>query len=192
VKAAFRSTGRARLKARGEPWPELTGAKRIVAFALAAAVLAALAGLVGYTRLNATDAGSPSPATVQAPVRDKHDVAVLSVDFDPPLGSAWPADKEPALLVAIDNRGTETESALAVQVSLTGDSQADVRAKLSEPISSLAPGEVKVVRFAGAANLPIRSSQWVIVEVAPTRDGAGFAKNTKAVRLDGLTAPRKD
>jgi len=172
--------------------PAIKGATRIVAVALAATALVVAAGLVGFARLNATDGGEPAPAAVQVPVRETHDVAVLSVDLDPPLGAAGQGNREPSLLVAVDNRGTETEKGLAVVARLTTENQAETTAKLVEHVSTLAPGEVKVVRFSGGADLPLKSSYWLTIQVEPAQGEINFANNSKTLRIDGLAALRKD
>lgn len=171
--------------------PAIKGVTRIVAVAFAGTALIVAAGLVGFVRLNATDGGEPAPAAVQAPVRETHDVAVLSVDFDRPIGPAGRGNREPSLLVAVDNRGTETEKGLAVVVRLTTENRAETTAKLVEHVSRLAPGEVKVVRFSGA-DLPLKSSYWLTVQVEPAQGEADFANNSKTLRIDGLAALGKD
>ncbi len=157
---------------------------------LAAALLVVLVGLVAYTKLISTEAGAPSPDVVQAPAREKHDVAVLSADFDPPLGAL--GGREPTLLVAVDNRGTETESGLVVHARLAADNPSDVKLALRERVASLAPGEVKVVRFAGFTGLPRNPSYWLTVEVEPAHSEANFVNNVKTLRVDGLVVPGTD
>jgi hypothetical protein len=157
---------------------------------LAAALLVVLAGLVIYSKLIATDAVGPSPDVVQAPAREKHDVAVLSADFDPPLSKV--GNKQPALLVVVDNRGTETEAGLIVHARLAAENPADVKLQLRERVASLAPGEVKVVRFGDLAGLPRNPSYWLTVEVVSAQSEANFVSSLKTLRVDGLAAPEGD
>ena len=168
----------------------MNGERRAFVVVPATALLVVFVGLGGYARLTATgvDRPTPSPTAVQIPARDKHDIAVLSVDFDPPLGTPGRRSKDSALLVAVDNRGTETGKDLVLVVRLAAEDLAEVTARFEEPVGKLAPGEVKVVRLTGLADVPLRSSRWLTVQVEPIQGETNVANNSKTLRIDALAA----
>ncbi len=164
----------------------MSRSRREVALALVT-MLVLLVGLTGCASITTTDTtGVGAAAGVGA--RAEHDVAILSVDFDPPLATVGPGTPQPSLLVAIDNRGAQTEAGLVVEARLSADSSGEAIARLAQPVESLSPGQVKVVRFAAPAGVPFRSSYWLTVRVVPVREGVAFANNTKTLRIDVLAA----
>ncbi|MCL5958829.1 MAG: hypothetical protein M1358_05830 [Chloroflexi bacterium] len=164
---------------------------RITMFLMAGMVfvLGLVSGCVTPT-VDSNKVAAPATYSVKAPSSDHHDVAIISVDFDPPLTqgrlAAVPLDKL-ALLVAVDNKGNKAETGLSVQAKLMGESEADTIESKSLTIDSLAPGEARVVKFTGFA-APARSSYFLKVEVQPISGEIVTNDNSKTIQL--LAGPR--
>ncbi len=111
---------------------------------------------------------SPLPAPTVAP--DERGLAVMGVDFDPPLEAGQLlATGGVTLLVAIENQGRQTEQAATVTARLY-DPESQPGADLANEtitVRSLAPGELRVVRFTQVSDLPVRSRYKLAVEVSP-------------------------
>jgi hypothetical protein len=147
--------------------------------------------------------GSPADSQPQSAVESvplARDVAVLSVDFDPPLGSTGGSARPRALLVVVDNRGTDPQTKLFVEaqvlsrnVDRNGDENDGAAVgKVVEQISALTPGEVRVVRFERIGQLPNidpHQQATVSVRVRPT-EGAGFPDDSKSLLVDWASVLR--
>ncbi len=111
---------------------------------------------------------SPLPPPTVAP--DERGLAIMGVDFDPPLEAGQIlTNGGVTLLVALENQGRKTEPAARVTARLY-DAQSHPGADLaSETITvrALAPGELRVVRFTQVNALPVRSRYKLAVEVSP-------------------------
>ena len=159
--------------------------------ALAGAVLLSLAGAACVLRVASTDASTaaqpftPTPVSITAPGGNWHDLAIISLDFDPPLkpGEVLAIEHPPAMLVAVDNKGNQTESPVVVRLRLTGADGSDAIATDEKTISSLAQGEAKVVRFDGLTSLPSRPAYIVHVDVQPAPGEVSLADNSKEIRV---------
>jgi hypothetical protein len=131
------------------------------------------------------DVITPTPVSVVAPGSDWHDLTLSSLDFDPPLkpGEIMSVDHPPTMLVAVDNKGNQTESAVVVQLRITGANDSDLVAMDRQTISSLAQGEAKVVRFDRIASFAPRSTYTVRAEVQPASGEVNRADNVKEMRV---------
>jgi hypothetical protein len=110
---------------------------------------------------------SPVPATV-AP--DERNLAIMGVDFDPPLEAGQVlAGSGITLLVALENQGRRAEPVARVTARLYDPDSQNSADLASETISvrSLAPGELRVVRFTQVNDLPVRARYKLAVEVSP-------------------------
>ena len=94
--------------------------------------------------------------------------------------------------MAVDNRGTETESGLSVEIHLAGESQADVLAYLSESVENVTPGEVKVIRVSTESGTPLQDVRWLTVQVRSAQGDADLSNNTKTLRVDSRAAQKTD
>lgn len=114
-------------------------------------------------------AASVTPLATVAP--DERGVAIMGVDFDPPLDAAQIlSNGGVTLLVAIENEGQVTEPVVRVSARLSDlHDSSTVNELVSETITvrSLAPDEVRVVRFTQVTELPLRSHYKLTVEAAP-------------------------
>ncbi len=135
---------------------------------LAALALAACQPLIEVVQ-PAPAAGPIAPLATVAP--DARGVAILGVDFDPPLDAAQiTSSGGVTLLVAIENEGLVAEPIVRVSARLSDPQDPSGSGELvNETISvrSLAPHEVRIVRFTQVTELPLRSHYKLHVEVVP-------------------------
>jgi hypothetical protein len=99
------------------------------------------------------------PVCTVAPA--SHAVALIGVEFDPPLDSQTLASGAGVtLLVALENRGLALEKEVRVTAQLFDASEGADGGKLLDEfvvVRSLAPGEVGLARFGRVTDLPVRS-----------------------------------
>ena len=128
---------------------------------------------------------SPGAVAVEAAEGPRHDVAVISLDFDPPLRVLQidEAHSNIALLAAIDNKGTYTERQIAVTASLRSAPDDELLAQRRAVVSDLAPGQATIVRFGGFTSIPARSGYVLTVAVDPAPGEQNLTNNTKSLPL---------
>ena len=114
-----------------------------------------------------------------------HDLAILAIDFDPPLDCTdiWVQRDQVTLLVAVENRGRSLEEGAAITAELADLEDNEILLKHSTTLTSLAPGEVEVIRFSGIVNPPYRKGYRLEVEVSPCDGEWALADNTKVYDL---------
>jgi hypothetical protein len=113
-----------------------------------------------------------------------HDLAVTGIDFDPALSTfeSRPAE-ELILLVVVENRGTESERNVHLNVSLSGTSAADLLLQAERSISELAAGQTRVERFPVHLPIPFRSAYQLEVSVEPVEGETNLANNSRVYRF---------
>jgi hypothetical protein len=160
-----------------------------LALACMAAVLA-LSGLSACAEVEVVDATpaagaeaftSPLPAGDQA-----RDLAVLAVEFDPPLDHAQLIARRQAvaLLVAVENIGASAERQVAVRAELTTKEDPAWRLVQDASLASIAPGEIQVVRFAPLGQIPYHRGYRLEVTVQPVEGETNLADNHKAFDIE--------
>jgi len=117
----------------------------------------------------------------------EHAVGVIGVDFDPPLDYEQViSNGGVTLLVAVKNLGLSTEPDVAVRAQLFDPAE---YGEYGEPINlldqtllarSLAPGEVRVVRFDQVTDLPLHKQYRLVVDVAPVPGERDLSDNTRS------------
>ncbi|MBN1641445.1 MAG: hypothetical protein JXA09_09425 [Anaerolineae bacterium] len=128
----------------------------------------------------------PTPSTPDQDA-DRHNLAVLAVDFDPPLEYAEivalrDRGEGITLLVAIENSGTTTEHEVVVDVALSkGEEQVPFLDKRGE-IDVIAPGEIKLVRFKDA-EIPFSQTYQLVVRALPVDGETRLGDNVKSYDL---------
>jgi hypothetical protein len=112
----------------------------------------------------------------------KHDLAVLTVDFDPPLSyqRLIIRQQKVVLLVVVENTGTETERNVAVRVQLTSPDDSGFVLTQEGSIESIAPGEIQIVRFARLGEIPYHQIYYLEVSVDPIDGELDLGDNRKA------------
>ena len=122
----------------------------------------------------------PSVATV---VPAAHSIALIGVDFDPPLDyNQIVSNGGLTLLVAIGNLGHSREAAVQVTATLLDSAEAPQTVELlNETVTAkaLAPGEVRVVRFSQVSELPVRDRYKLVVEVSPVAGELDLDDNSR-------------
>jgi hypothetical protein len=125
-----------------------------------------------------------SPLPVATVVPAAHAVGIVGVDFDPPLDDPrFLSNGGVTLLVAIENQGVSAESNITVTARLLDPhATADESPLLHEAVNvkTLAPGEVRVVRFSQVTDLPLRSRYKLRVELTPAPGEDDLADNSRA------------
>lgn len=116
-----------------------------------------------------------------------HAVAIVGVDFDPPLSSLQALNESGVrLLVAVENQGQYPESNLEVTALLSDPNDpADARSLLNETvvIESLAPGEIRLVRFSPVTALPIRGQYTLMVELTAVAGDLALQDNSRTYEI---------
>ncbi|MGB9594351.1 MAG: hypothetical protein ACPL7R_09485, partial [Anaerolineae bacterium] len=116
----------------------------------------------------------------------EHDVAVLAIDFDPPLDTIRSLDdlKAVSLLVAVENTGLVSERNVVIRAELRLDNREPSPALVrTATVEQLAPGEVKVIRMQGLSEIPIRSEYWLRVRATPVLGETDITDNQRIYRL---------
>jgi hypothetical protein len=112
----------------------------------------------------------------------RHDLAVMAVDFDPRLSYQQLIIRREsvALLVVVENPGTETERDVAVRAQLSTPEDPDFLLTQGASVASIAPGEIQIVRFARLGNIPYHETYYLEVAVDPVAGEIDLSNNKKA------------
>ena len=128
-----------------------------------------------------------APVTVAAsrPKAPLHDLAVISLDFDPPLRLLQidRSTTDVALLAAVDNKGESAERQVVVTATLRSQEENEVLTQRRQVVEHLSAGQATIVRFDGFARIPRRSGYVLTVTVEAVAGEADVANNTKTVPL---------
>jgi hypothetical protein len=128
-------------------------------------------------------ASTPNPFTRPLPVsQEKHNLAILAVDFDPPLTYQQLIIRRQsvALLVAVENTGTETEQDVTVRAQLSTPENSEFLLTQGASVASIAPGEIQIVHFARLGEIPYHQTYSLEVIVDPVDGEADLSENRKA------------
>ena len=118
----------------------------------------------------------------------RHDLAVLAVDFDPPLDyqQLILRQRSVALLVVIENSGTVTERDVTVRARLSAPTEDDLLLTQDLRVESIAPGEIQIVRFEGLGKIPYYDAYQLEVAVDPVGGESDPGNNRKAFDIEIL------
>jgi PBP1b-binding outer membrane lipoprotein LpoB len=121
---------------------------RILAIALPALLLV---GCVQVSVLDRTTTPADQTTSVALSAREEHDVAILAVEFDPPLDALQTSSEsgQVTLRVAVENKGYRKEGEVQVVVRLLLNQTGELLQKDAQTVSTLAPGEIRVLQFKG-------------------------------------------
>jgi len=120
----------------------------------------------------------------------QHDLAIVAVDFDPPLDFAQIRNNGGVtLLVAVENRGQTAEADVRITAQLQDPSE-HMRELSSEAVmlGQLNAGALRVVRFTQVSDLPLRERYRLVVSaeaVAGEGDTANNSRNYDIVTHNG-------
>jgi hypothetical protein len=106
----------------------------------------------------------------------------MAVDFDPPLSYKQLIIRRQAiaLLVVVENTGTETERDVAVRVQLSTPANPEFILTQDASVESIAPGEVQIIRFARLGRIPYHQAYYLEVVVDPVGGEIDLSDNSKA------------
>lgn len=153
---------------------------------VAGVLLLALVALAGCAEVEVVDSTPPIGASepfISPPPSGaaRHNLAVLAVDFDPPLDYQQLIRKQSvALLVAVENTGDSTERNVVVHAQLTTPQDADLLLTQGASVVSIAPGEIQVVRFERLGTIPFHRTYRLEVRVDPREGETDLGDNVKA------------
>lgn len=153
---------------------------------LMALAVAAISGCEGIKVVPGTSESATGPlAVAEAADAPRHDLAVISLDLDPPLQLLQIDQSQPnvALLAAIDNLGSFTEQQVAVVATLRSQPEDEVLLQRREVVANIAPGQATLVRFTGFPSIPARSAYELTVTVEPVPDEQNLANNSETLPL---------
>ncbi len=120
-----------------------------------------------------------SPLSEGTPV---HNLAVLAVDFDPPLDYEQLIIRRQSvtLLVAVENTGSSTERDVTVRAQLSTPEDADLVLSQGASLLAIAPGEIQVVRFGRMGYIPYHQTYHLEVVVDAVAGESDLSDNVKA------------
>lgn len=130
-----------------------------------------------------TPAVAPTILAVTA-VPQAHAVAIIGVDFDPELDyDQIISNGGVTLLVAVENQGQVTETGVELKARLLDTAnEGSSRDLLNETVlvDSLAPREVRIVRFNQVSDLPVRERYKLVAELTPVQGERELSDNTRS------------
>jgi hypothetical protein len=153
----------------------------------ATALVLILFALVGCADVQVVDTNPAvqAPEALTSPLTQatrESNLAVLALDFDPPLNyrQLILRRQSVALLVVIENTGDSSERKVTVRAQLSSAEDPDFLLTQEAGVSSIAPGEIKIVRFSRLGEIPIHHSYHLEVMVDPADGEKDLADNRKA------------
>jgi len=162
-----------------------TDLPRILAFLVAIICLLSLSGCRRLEIMEQVPAPLAEASAAQTSLPAEHDLAVLAIDFNPPLdrNDLWSERAQVTLLIAVENRGLTQEKEVGVSAKLSDLYQSQALLRQSTTLTDLAPGEVQVVRFTGISNVPYRRAYRLEVGVSPVEGEWALENNIKIYEL---------
>jgi len=112
----------------------------------------------------------------------QHDLAIVAVDFDPPLDFAQIRNNGGVtLLVAVENRGQSAEADVRITAQLQ-DPNDQLRELSSEAVmlGQLNAGALRMVRFTQVSDLPLRERYRLVVSVEAVAGETDIANNSRS------------
>lgn len=146
--------------------------------------LVALTGCEGVEVVDTTPAAT-TPDTFASPLpvgAKDHNLAVLTVEFDPPLNYRQLIIRRQSvtLLVAIENLGNAGERDVTVRAELSSPENPDLFLTQGASVASIAPGEIQVVQFSRLGEIPYHQAYRLEVMVDPVAGERDLGDNRKA------------
>lgn len=128
----------------------------------------------------------PTPSTHEQDIAE-HNLAVLAVDFDPPLEydeilASRDRGEGITLLVAVENTGSATERNAVVEAELFRGVGDALILYQQGGVDAIVPGEIKLVRFKDT-EIPFSYEYQLKVRVLPVEGETHLADNVKSYDL---------
>jgi hypothetical protein len=158
----------------------------LLAFSVLLLVTTVLAGCVSVTVVDRSKSLDGMPDS-ERDIVEEHDLAVLAVDFDPPLNyqeimACKSRGEGITLLVAIENTGVNTEQNVLVQARLSERSSGTLYIEKRGTIETIAPGEIKIVQLRDT-DVPFSFEYTLAVSVIPVIGETRLDDNLKTYDL---------
>ena len=166
-----------------QTWPRNS---RLMVLGMTGVLLMALVTLSGCVEVHEVDtaatASTPDVFTSPLPGVEYHNLAVLTVDFDPPLDYQQLIlhRQSVTLLVAVENTGSYTQRDVTVRAELSTLEDAEFLLTRGASVESIAPGEIQVVHFARLGEIPYHQVYHLEVIVDPVDGESDLGDNLKA------------
>lgn len=151
-----------------------------------AVLVAGMLSLAGCAEVRVVDS-TPGAGLLAAPpglptVTADHNLAIVTVDFYPPLDAAYAARirQSLTLLVAVENTGSATEKNLSVHARLSSPDDPQLLVEQGAGVASIAPGEIQVVRFPPLKDVPLYRNYRLELAVDSVEGERNLADNQKA------------
>ena len=130
---------------------------------------------------------TPVVSAVATVAPGERGVAIMGIDFDPPLEAGQIlASGGVTLLVAVENQGRALESSVRVTARLfdpaAGARDSDL-ANETITLKALAPGEVRIARFTQVTALPALDRYKLVVEASPVAGERERDDNVKTFEI---------
>jgi len=126
---------------------------------------------------------SRAPLTpVSTVTPQQHDLAIVAVDFDPPLDFAQIRNNGGVtLLVVVENRGQSAEAdvGIAAHVQDPNDRLREL-SREAVMLGQLNAGALRMVRFTQASDLPLRERYRLVVSVEAVAGETDIANNSRS------------
>lgn len=152
-----------------------------------------LTGCVQVEVVDTTPAASTSEPVASLPsvASGVCNLAILAVDFDPPLDYQHLIieRRSVALLVAIENTGSDSNHNVAVRAELSTPQDSSFFLTQGASIASIAPGEVRVLRFSRLGDIPYYQAYHLEVMIDPVVGESDLDDNRKAFDIQVLQEP---
>jgi hypothetical protein len=160
--------------------------KRPSAVWIAAALILVVIALTGCVEVEVRDATPPADTFTSPLVPGQRDrnLAILAVEFDPPLDYKRLIVRESVtLLVAVENTGSRTEREVGVEARLSSPEDARLLLKEVALIESIAPGEIQVVRFPQLGDIPYHWDYHLDVVLDALEGESNLSDNTRSLDI---------
>ena len=161
--------------------------KSVVAFLFVVLIAAGLSGCIQIQIVDRTPASTEGTPFAQEQRPGEHNLAVLAVDFDPPLVyeeimARRDRGEGITLLVAVENTGTVAEDDVVVEVELSKDKGKTLFLHKQALIDAVVPGEIKLVHFKDT-EIPFSYEYQLRVRVKPVAGETRVIDNEKSYDL---------
>ena len=158
-----------------------------VAFFVLLLAAVVLSGCVDVEVVDRSASALNSVAVSDRAVTEEHDLAVLAVDFDPPLNyqeivACKSRGEGITLLVAVENTGVSAEQNVLVQAGLSERSSKTVYVEKQGTIDTIAPGEIKIVHLRDT-DIPFSFEYTLSVSIVPVAGETRLEDNSKTYDL---------
>ena len=161
--------------------------KSVVAFLFVALVAISLSGCIQIQIVDRTPVSTEGTPFAQEQRSEEHNLAVLAVDFDPPLEyeeimARRDRGEGITLLVAVENTGAVAEDDVVVEVELSKDKGKTLFLHKRALIDAIVPGEIKLVHFKDT-EIPFSYEYQLWVRVEPVDGEMHVIDNEKSYDL---------